>query len=93
MGRTNKRWPCRERLAARWRVPAHDLQIPAGTVCLWRNQSGRTQEVVPVGDGPPFKGGLLPVRATRLVLARRPATFALRLASNPAAHIEIAILA
>jgi hypothetical protein len=32
------------------------LTIPAGTVCLWRNQSGQTQDVLPVDDGPPLKG-------------------------------------
>lgn len=67
------------------------VRVPAGTVCLWRNRSGRTQEVLAVGDGPPFKGGPLPVGGTRLVLARRPAAFALGLASNPAARIAVEV--
>jgi plastocyanin len=67
------------------------MRIPAGTTCLWRNQSGHTQEVLPVGDGPPFKGGPLPPGGERLVLARHPATFALRLASNPAALVEVVV--
>lgn len=67
------------------------MRVPAGTVCLWRNRSGRTQEVLAVGDGPPFKGGPLPVGGTRLVLARHPARFALGLASNPAARIAVEV--
>jgi plastocyanin len=67
------------------------LSIPAGTVCVWRNQTRQSQEVLPVGDGPPFKGGPLPPGATRLVLARRPDTLALRLASNPDAQLAIVV--
>lgn len=68
------------------------LTIPAGTVCLWRNQSGQTQDVLPVDDGPPLKGGPLPAGSTRLVFARRPATFAHRLASNPSAHLALTVI-
>src|SRR5262245_37818444 len=32
------------------------LSISAGTMCLWRNLSGESQDVLPVENGPSFKG-------------------------------------
>jgi hypothetical protein len=67
------------------------LTICADTMCLWRNLSGVSQEVLAVDATPPFKGGPLEVARSRLVLAKRVGTCSYRLASHPTACLSITV--
>lgn len=59
------------------------LDVPAGSSALWRNETADPQVVMP------FKGGALEPGGTRLTYIRRPGTYLMRLQSNPAAVLTI----